>query len=212
MKKLVYFVRHGESGGNVGTIYQPLDSPLNTKGKEQAAFIARRVLSLSFESMISSPLRRTKETAEIIAASVGKKIEFCDLFVERKKPTNLNGKPYTDNDANTLNLEWEKSLYTSGYRAEDGENFDEIVDRADEALEYLAKRPDSRLLVVTHGYFLRTILARILLGDTIDDATFKHFQSRIRSTNTGITVLEHDTDLPSPSWRLLVWNDHAHLG
>ena len=212
MKKTVYFVRHGQSEGNVGTVYQPLNSPLTEKGREQAKYIAERVAAFSFESIVSSPLTRAKETAETIAERVKKPIEFSDLFVERRKPTNLNGKSHADEDAQALNNDWEKSLYTSGYRAQDGENFDELMLRAAQALKHLANRPEKELLVVTHGFFLRTMVAYIILGKKIDGDAFKHFQYRVRTQNTGLSVLEFDSELGDLSWRLLVWNDHAHLG
>ncbi|MDP2655923.1 MAG: histidine phosphatase family protein, partial [bacterium] len=82
MKKTVYFVRHGQSEGNVGTVFQPLNSPLTEKGREQAEYIAERAASLSFESVVSSPLTRARETAEAIAKRTKKSIEFSDLFVE----------------------------------------------------------------------------------------------------------------------------------
>lgn len=212
MKKTVYFVRHGQSEGNVGTVYQPLNSPLTEKGRGQAGYIAERMAALSFELIVSSPLARAKETAEVISERVRKPIEFSDLFIERRKPTGLNGKAHADTEAQALNEDWEKSLYTSGYRAQDGENFDDLMLRADQALKHLADRSEKELLVVTHEFFLRAMVAYIILGKRIDGDSLKHFQYRVRTQNTGLSVLEFDSDLGDPSWRLLVWNDHAHLG
>ncbi|MCR4276288.1 MAG: histidine phosphatase family protein [Candidatus Parcubacteria bacterium] len=212
MKKTIYFVRHGQSEGNIGTVYQPTSSPLTGRGREQAGYAAERAAALSFELIVSSPIARAKETAEAIAERTGKPIEFSNLFVERQKPANLSGKAHSDIEAQKLNGDWEKSLYTSGYRAEDGENFDDLILRAVQALKHLADRPEKDLLVVTHGFFLKTMVTRILIGKTINGDSFKHFQYRVRTQNTGLSVLEFDSDLDDPSWRLLVWNDHAHLG
>jgi len=50
------------------------------------------------------------------------------------------------------------------------------------------------------------------LGREMVGAKFRHFQSRIKISNTGLSVLEFDSDLDDPSWRVLVLNDKAHLG
>jgi len=213
MQKIVYFVRHGQSADNVLPVFQSPDSPLNEKGKQQAEKIADRVSRLSFEALIASPFQRAKETAEAIQRVTGKTPEFSDLFVERVKPTSINGKPYTDKKANTAWREWEKSLYTPGMRVEDGENFDDLVARADKALAFLSDRREKTLTVVTHGYFLRTIVARVLLGDLLSGDASRRFQKSAAMANTGLSVLwYHGGFEEESSWRLWTYNDHAHLG
>jgi broad specificity phosphatase PhoE len=99
-----------------------------------------------------------------------------------------------------------------GMRAEDGENFDDITIRADAALHYLKNRAESSIVVVTHGYFLRTIVARVLLGDSLSGETFRHFQKSSSHENTGLTVLRYCAGFEEPhNWRLWIYNDHAHL-
>jgi len=211
-EKTVYFVRHGESEDNVAPVFQSLGSPLSTAGKMQAEKIADRASRLSFETLISSPLQRAKETAEAISHTTGKAIEFSELFVERIKPSYTYGKSYKDEKANQLWLEWEKSLYTPGLKVEDGENFDDLVTRVDNALNFLTERPEASLLVVTHGYFLRTIVARALLGNLLTGEIFKKFQSSVGMENTGLTVLRYKKSYEGElEWRLWIYNDHAHL-
>jgi hypothetical protein len=43
------------------------------------------------------------------------------------KPTSVNGKPYTDEQAAKVWRAWAQSLYTPGMRVEDGENYDDLV-------------------------------------------------------------------------------------
>lgn len=210
--KVVYFVRHGQSEGNIAPVFQTLDSPLSPQGKEQAKLIAERVSKLSFETLIASPLPRTKETAEAVSSVTGKEVEYSELFVERVKPTNLGGKSYDDPEADKLWQEWEESLYTSGLRVEDGENFDDLIARADKALKFLNERPEETIVVVTHGFFLRTIVARVLLGDTLMPESFRKLQSSIEMENTGLTVLKYGERYGGTSWMVWIYNDHAHLG
>jgi probable phosphoglycerate mutase len=210
--KKVYFVRHGQSEGNISPVFQSLESPLSEMGKKQAELIAERISKISFETLIVSPLSRTKETAEAITTVTGKQPEYSELFVERAKPTQLSGKSHEDEEAHKLWQEWEKSLYTPGFRAEDGENFDDLITRADRALEFLAQRPEKEMVVVTHGYFLRTLVARVILGDALTPEAFKSFQSRVSMQNTGLTVMKYGEDWDGLAWRLKIYNDHSHLG
>lgn len=213
IKKVVYFVRHGQSDDNVAPVFQSPNSPLSAKGREQAERIAERVSNISFEALIASPFRRAKETAEAIARLTNKISEFSDLFVERIKPAGINGKPYNDPEADTLWREWVKSLYTPGMRVADGENFDDLLMRADKALALLQERPEQSIVVVTHGYFLRAIVARVLLGNLFSGGTFRNFQKVVEMENTGLTVLRYHAAFEEEAcWRLWVYNDHAHLG
>lgn len=92
IEKVVYFVRHGQSEDNVAPIFPAPDSPLNEKGIKQVECIAKRVSKLSFDILVTSPLERAKQTAEVIIRETGKKAECSDLFVEHIKPTYINGR------------------------------------------------------------------------------------------------------------------------
>jgi len=213
VEKIVYFVRHAQSDDNVAPVFQSPSSPLSEKGKRQAERIAERISMLHFGALIASPFERAKQTAQAIARATGRNVEYSDLFVERVKPTYIDGKPYTDQKANKLWRDWQKSLYTSGARAEDGENFDDLLTRAGKALAFLSDRRERSLIVVTHGYFLRTIVARVLLGSTLSGEAFRQLQKAAAMENTGLTVLRyHGGFEEEPSWRLWIYNDHAHLG
>ena len=137
---------------------------------------------------------------------------FSDLFVERIKPDEIDGKPWTDEAANIIWRDWEETLYTSGRRVSNGENYDDTIARVDEALAFLEERPESTLAVVTHGYFLRAIVARILLGDNLTGPIMKRFQERASTENTAITVLNYkDAFEEDFAWRLWTLNDHSHF-
>ena len=71
---MIYFVRHGESQANVDRVYagQRTNSPLTQRGIEQAHHAAKDILAkkLTFEHIICSPLRRSRDTALIIARDI----------------------------------------------------------------------------------------------------------------------------------------------
>jgi broad specificity phosphatase PhoE len=170
------------------------------------------VSHLSFDALLASPYQRAKETADAIGKITGKAPECVELFTERVKPTSINGKPYTDAQAQRTWRAWEHSLYTPGMRVEDGENYDDLITRAEKALALLTDRAEPSIVVVTHGYFLRTIVARVILGEALSGDTFKHFHTVASMENTGLTVLRYQVGVDEgPCWRLWIYNDHAHL-
>jgi broad specificity phosphatase PhoE len=211
-KKTVYLVRHGQSIDNTSPVFQSVNAPLSEKGIAQAKKIAERLTTLQFETLISSPVQRAKETAEHISKKTSKKILFSDLFVERIKPTEIDGKPWSDEDANKIWREWEETLYIPGKRTSDGENFDDTIARVDRSLVFLEEQSESTLAVVTHGYFLRAVVARVLLGDSLTGPIMKRFQERTSIENTAITVLDYRDALEEGfAWRLWTLNDHSHF-
>jgi len=210
--KTVYLVRHGQSIDNVSPVFQSTNSPLSDKGKQQAEQIASRVNHLAFEALISSPIKRAAQTAAVISEVTGKQIEFSELFAERIKPKIIDGKSYYDSEAAEVWRRWEESLFIRGRKVADGENFDEITKRAEMALTYMLERKESSILVVTHGFFLRTILAKVLLSDGLNGGALKSIMRSTSMENTALTVLKFSDEFEEdPQWRLWTHNDHAHL-
>ena len=218
--KTVYFVRHGESEANVGhPVFQGEESDLTPRGEEQARFIADRAKNLQFEALISSRALRARKTADYISQATGVKHEPVEIFSERKLPSRFVGIPVDDEDVRPKFEAWEKSLYEPDVRVEDGENFSDITKRAGGALAYLEKRSESYILVVTHGFFLRTIIARVLFGEKVTPDELKKIIATFRTANTGLTLMQFGVGdsreawgIPKNPWIIRVWNDHAHLG
>jgi len=210
--KIIYFVRHGQSIDNTLPVFQSNSSPLSRKGENQAIQIASRLDSIPFEILITSNYLRAVQTAKIIANTTKRDIEFSDLFIERKKPTSIDGKPRTDDTASATWKQWEESLYNPELHIEDGENYSDIVKRSDNALKYLTGRPEKSIVVVSHGYFIRAIIARVLLGDNLSGKTLNKIQTVASMENTAISVLLYnDSFEKSDRWRLWTYNDHAHF-
>ncbi len=206
--KTIYFVRHGQSEANTLPIYHPLDTPLTEKGIDQAQKTAERVSHLEFETLIVSPLTRTQQTAHYITKATGKIPELSELFVERKKPRVLEGREHADLEAKALWDEWHETLFLKNVRVKDGENFDDVMVRIDAALELLQNHPSQNIVVVTHGWFVRALMAKILLDELLTGPLLKKSVSTTETENTGITVIQ----LINSKWRLWIYNDHAHLG
>lgn len=81
-----YLVRHGEAENNVRSILNSLPEtttyPLTERGRAQAALAAQSLASAHVDVIFSSPIQRTKETAEIIAEAKGLSIYFDERLCE----------------------------------------------------------------------------------------------------------------------------------
>lgn len=211
--KTIYLIRHGQSEDNAAPVFQSYDSPLSDKGRQQATQLAERLKDIDFDTLIASPQLRAQQTAQAIAGATHKPIESNDLFIERFKPSSIDGRPYTYPGASECCRAWEESLVTPGSpKVEDGENYDTIVARADSALDFLRDHSGTSIVVVSHGHFIRTILARVLTGDSLDGTLLRQFYEVVLLENTGITLLKYqDAFEQDYRWRTWTVNDHAHI-
>jgi len=218
--KTVYFVRHGESEVNVRNYtYGDEMSPLTPRGREQAERIAKRCAKLQLDVIITSTMLRAKETGAAIARKNSAVVEETDLFKERRLPSTLLGTDRYQEPLLSKRNAWLRSFYLEDERVEDGENFKLVKERAGKALSYLAARPENSILVVAHGFILRTMLARVIFGDSVTTEELKKLMLRTRMDNSGISVLHHASEavetydnMPISGWYVRMWNDHAHLG
>jgi len=83
-----YFTRHGESQANVANVFAGwMDSPLTEKGRKEALEEAIRLASeeTHFDLIISSPLSRAYDTANIIAKTLGYPLEEIVQLDELKE-------------------------------------------------------------------------------------------------------------------------------
>lgn len=76
MPPLVYFVRHGETGWNLeGRLQGQADTDINETGRRQARrngeLLATLIADPNGFDFVASPLRRTRETIEIVRAAMG---------------------------------------------------------------------------------------------------------------------------------------------
>ena len=92
--KEIYFIRHGQTDENSLGIRQgaEIDSELNELGRQQAKKSGKylkkyRIKDKNFDCILSSPLKRAIETAEIIGKELklSKKIEILDSLIELRR-------------------------------------------------------------------------------------------------------------------------------
>lgn len=98
---MIYFIRHGESEANQNKVFagQKDDSLLTKKGREQARSTAKEILTegIQIDRIITSPLKRAVETAQIIAQEIG--FDISDIIQDERITEydlgSLSGTPWT---------------------------------------------------------------------------------------------------------------------
>lgn len=205
-------MRHGESEENAGAVIVGDTTPLSEKGRVQAGHIAERALNLSFDVVISSSLVRARQTASHIVEQTHKNVEISDLFRERKMPSIGLGKTIHDPEMVAMEERLVAHLVDHEHRHSDEENFSDLKSRAQSALKYLEERPEENILVVTHGAFLKMLIGEVLFGSRFSGQEAVCLMQKMTTMNTGITVFLFEPEHRWGPWRLLTYNDHAHLG
>ncbi len=155
--------RHGETDWNVSGILQGwLDVPLNDRGRWQAYELVAGFNGSGFSKVYSSPLMRSRETAEIIARSLRlAPPEFHEGLKERNFGA-IQGIPKTELAALNPVLLQQIHKRNPATFFEQGESMDEFADRVLDAIAGIAK-PNSgkRILAITHGWTMDVITRHI---------------------------------------------------
>jgi probable phosphoglycerate mutase len=171
---------------------------LNQEGRAQAEALARRLASVEIEAVYASPLERTLETAESIAAphdlSVVVREDLGEVRLGR-----WMGQPLEKLRKRRL---WRKVQFVpSAMRFPGGESFQEVQARAVAEVEHLcSKHPKQTIAVVSHADVLKAVVAYVI-GLPLD-----LFQ-RLVIAPASLTVLDMGGLMP----HLLCLNDISHL-
>ncbi|GHU08483.1 hypothetical protein FACS189431_4820 [Alphaproteobacteria bacterium] len=144
-KTSIYFVRHGQTDWNKqGRAMGRTDQPLNDEGRKQAEQAREKLKGKKIDLILSSPLKRAKETAEIINKDFNVPIIFRDELVERNFGER-EGKISTPEDYED-NWDYEKSL------TDTGESVKEIFERVHSLIDEIKEKyAGKNILVASHG-------------------------------------------------------------
>lgn len=202
---IFYFVRHGETEHNRRGVIQGrgVDTALNDTGRAQSRALAQRLQSVSVDALYASTLKRAKQTADILARpheplsrTYLRDLREMDWGVFEGEP------PSEERDASmgAVRSDWQQGQYE---RAIDGgESIRDVQARAQAALRHIVAREAGRTaLVVTHGRYLRVLLATLL-----DDYGLEHMQE-LGHSNTCVNRVVFDEG----QFRADLLNCTAHL-
>lgn len=161
-----YFVRHGETEYNRRRIVQGrgIDSVLNETGYQQAEALAERLAPVTFDSIYASSLRRAQQTAEVLARPhADVPVAYLEDLDEMAWGVYEGAHPSPDRDEalDAIKRRWRQGAFHE--RIEGGESILDVQRRALRAVDHMLEHPvGSTVLVVTHGRFLRVMLASLL--------------------------------------------------
>ena len=143
------FVRHGQTDDNArGLIQGRNDPPLNDNGLAQAERIAEILSHQDVSCIISSPLKRALQTADIISQKTGLVIELDDRLVERDFGLLQN---HTYEDLNKHPATGQPDFLARDYEEFGAEPICDMIERVTDFLRDLSRRQEAAVLIVAHG-------------------------------------------------------------
>jgi len=159
--KNIYFLRHGKTTLNKSGKHQFSDTVLSETGIQQAHAIAEKIKDIKIDVIISSTLERTMQTASIVAEKINVPIETSELLVELRRPSELWGKNWFEPKSLWIMGNLYFRVYDKNWHYSDEENLEEFHERAKQALNYIANRPEENILVVTHRGLMANMDSKI---------------------------------------------------
>ena len=200
----VFLIRHGETPLTPLKKFSgdgPLDPQLTQVGLAQAELVAKAVAQLNPDIIISSPLNRTRQTADVVSRATGLPVSFDDAWLECS--FGIWDGLSIDEVKEKYPADYHAWLCSTGFAPPQGESYDALAVRIDEALEkILAMYPGQRVVVVSHNGTIKTA-AKLVIGAQAD-AIFHIDISPCSITTVSIW--------PSDGLRALrVLNEQAHL-
>jgi alpha-ribazole phosphatase len=213
---------------------QHMDISINARGRREAEALAKRLAGVPIDRVITSPLFRARETAEIIAAPVagtdgkrGVEIE-ADPRLREMDYGAWEGRTYSEIEAadGAYRQEWEAS--PDQLSCPGGESGLDVADRVrsllgdllDEQRAWRARASfraatsngdatnrglDRQVLAVGHASTNRILLC-VALGVPVAD-----YRRRFVQDPTNLSVLRWEHDAAPDQALLLLMNDRSHL-
>lgn len=212
IKKRIYFIRHGQSKGNIEKVFQNAEDPLSEVGKIQAKHVAHKAKSFDADILLSSPMVRAYQTALAIQQVTELPLETHGALKEYSAPSKLWNKPLDSPESKAFYEEMRQHTEDREWHYADEENYFDLYDRASALLDHLATREEKTIIAVTHGAFMRFVLATMMTEGDADPLTAIRLFRFLSQKNTGITSCEYRDDVREGNrWRLVAWNDYSHL-
>jgi len=204
----IYLIRHGENRANITKefSYKQVDYSLTAKGILQAQQTAVYFDDKDIQAIYSSPLKRARETAEIIAQHLRLPVIVMEQFRE-VNVGDLEGQP--SNKANwaihdQIMSDWHSGKYEATFPG--GENYEMLLHRMHDGLrKIMLDNPDSNIILVGHG--------GIITATIWDICANVELSSLLESDNANCSITEVQAQLYDDRiiGTLNMWAYHGHL-
>jgi broad specificity phosphatase PhoE len=172
-----WFLRHGQTDYNAAGLSQgALDIALNETGRAQARAAAPLLVGLGIVEIVSSPMRRTTETTDIVNEALGLPVHF-EPDLREVVFGGMEGKPL---------MPWFPEWMEGRSTPDGAESFADLRDRAGRAMARTLARPGP-VLVVAHGGMFRAL--RDLMGLPKEGLTQNAVPIHCQPAGTGWDVI-----------------------
>jgi len=188
--KRIWLVRHGQSRSQSGEDPDVLNPALSERGREQARRLAGPLCSLSFNTILVSPLKRTWQTYEYAQPAAGH-VEFDSRLIESDWG---------------INRYYESILPVAAPGMVCADRHDawlvDVAKRSQSLVESLLRAPEEKILLFGHWGIFNNLLHTFTGMDICGVSVLAPMD------NTAISLLEIDDQHRRV---IRYWNDRAHV-
>lgn len=186
---IICLIRHGETEWNaLGKLQGRTDIPLNETGILQAEECSEFLKTIQWDVIITSPLKRAKQTAEIINKNLNLSLIEMKEFVERDY-----------GDAEGMLLEERTATFPDKSYSNQEDRLN-LNNRVMAGIQEINQRyAESNILLIAHGAVINAILAVLSNG--------KIGSGKTKLNNACISNIHFHQD----RWRIKDFNQISHL-
>jgi len=183
VRGVALLMRHGETPWNrQGRVMGRNPVELDSQGRTQVAGLVGFVRTLKPDLIVTSPLVRARQSAEIIAAGLGGVPIREDHRIAEVQYGRWEGMTYEDLIVDEDYLRYREEPILSSTPG--GESIGEVQARGVEAvMRTLEETEGRRVLFVSHGDIIRTVLCHFMAME------LRHFR-RIRVDNAALSAVQ----------------------
>jgi broad specificity phosphatase PhoE len=196
----VPLIRHGQTNANVDDYYMGWsDEDLNESGYRQVHCLSSRLAGLNIAAVYTSPLRRARTTAAIMARPHQLEAKALPDMIEIQLG-DWQGMHRSEIKRKWPRLWRQSRIDPSDLRLPNGESYREVTERAIRGFKTAVEaNKDSQIVIVTHDAIIRVLIAHVL-------GVSNSICRRIEVDNGSLSIIRVSENL-----QLIRLNDISHL-
>jgi uncharacterized phosphatase len=161
----IFVIRHGETDWNAAGRWQGReDIELNENGRTQAYDCAEKMKDRKWGAIFTSPLKRARETADIMAAVLGIENVYEDIGLIERDIGRISG----------MTAE-ERGIFFPDGKYEGLEDWDLLGDRMHHAVLHAAQRFNPQdIIIISHDGAIRALRSKLANHETGTEKALKN--------------------------------------
>lgn len=160
----LYLIRHGKTALGARLRFQTPETGVSAAGAQDVRACANELRGVHVDALYTSPYRRARESADIIAHTIGGLVpRVKDIFREKYNGRNLDTRGYLSFAAFRLGADTIRHVLNPNYRGRDEETLDDLYDRADACRAFLQHHAADHetVVVVAHSLLISAFIERV---------------------------------------------------